>query len=283
MTAIPPKETQRPDSQGKPAIPAVIASPLGRDDGPGEIAASPPVEPDPSQDVAVQPVPEGGTPPEAIPPEAGPEGDVIPSSDPPQGESTLSDMAQAKANSYDFIMNHPQLRAAVEGVVSLQLGEVPDQTPQPAQPGQPGKATPPQGSEFVSREEYNQMKGTLDKITRSYADTKVAEMRAKHPNFQKLETQTGNIIRANPNLNLEQAYHLAEIAQNGGKLAVAQKTATLPPTESGPGGGGSRGGSDTDDPVARAQAAMKRLPPGQRQLEDSIRLAYGAALEKHGS
>jgi hypothetical protein len=114
------------------------------------------------------------------------------------------------------------------------------------------------------------------------ANRAVAEMRQQYSDFQSLEDQIGTIVRASPKLTLTQAYHLAKIEQNGGQPAVAPRQAAPQPTESGPGGGGARS-SETPDPIARAQEAMKRLPPGNNQLEDSIRLAWDAALEKHGS
>jgi hypothetical protein len=227
-----------------------------------------------------------GTPPAQTPP-ASPTPEVDATGTPPtqttepgrRGESTLDYETQRKAEGYDLLMNDPHTRAAIETAIAGKLGEVPE----------PGRATtpatPPPGTsgdgEYVTREQFNQVQDALRKVVTHFAEQQVTELRTKYPDFQSLEPQIAPIVKANPNLSFEQGYLLARQARDGGKPAPAPRQAAPPPTETGPGGGGTRT-HEAPDPIARAQERMRSLPPGSRQLEDALRIAYDTALETGG-
>jgi BMFP domain-containing protein YqiC len=170
-------------------------------------------------------------------------------------------------------MNDPRTADAINRAISEVSGEVPQRQEQPP------RSDP--NSQYVTREEFEQQQKVLARVATAYAETKLGEMRNKYSDFQSLEQDMLPIHKSNPNLSLEQLYHLVKI-QKGGGTAVPRRPSAPPPTEVGPGGGGSRTGQ-VADPVARAQEQIRNLPPGPQQTEQALKIAYNAALESQGS
>lgn len=268
-----PGNLKPPDQAGK-SIPENIQSPLGRDGDATELSLT-----QPGDALAEAPAPEL---PEAGDPSAAPESAPVdrPEAGTPeqQGDPDLSYMTSRKAELYDTLMNDPATRQAIEQTISLKLGEA----PAPPTSGQQTR-TPSDASDApVTREEFDALQRRFQHVAIEYGKSKIAEARKANPDFESYEKDIGVILQSNPNLTLEQGYHLAKIQRNGGKPVVAKRPSPPPPTEAGPGGGGGRSDHDPD-PLARVQQKIRSIPPGPNQTEEAIRVAFNAALESEGS